>query len=92
MLYMIIERFNGNEISVYERARDRGRMLPDGLQYVSSWVSSDFSRCFQVMETHNASLLDEWIARWEDIVDFEVVPVQTSAEAAKSIERKLDNT
>jgi hypothetical protein len=81
MLYMVIERFNGNSVAVYERARDRGRMLPDGLKYVSSWVTADFARCFQLMETDDASLFDEWIMHWNDLVDFEVLPVRTSEEA-----------
>jgi hypothetical protein len=81
MLYMVIERFNGDSVAVYERARDRGRMLPDGLKYVSSWVTADFARCFQLMETDDASLFDEWIMHWNDLVDFEVLPVRTSEEA-----------
>ena len=90
MLYMVIERFKTpGAIEVYRRARDSGRMMPDGLEYVSSWVDFPFTRCFQLMKTENESLLKQWTSRWEDLVDFEVVPVQTSAEAMKSIERQL---
>ncbi|HXK10924.1 MAG TPA: DUF3303 family protein [Vicinamibacteria bacterium] len=83
MLFMVIERFRpGKAPEVYRRFRDRGRMAPEGLQYVSSWVDLAFERCFQVMQTEDESLLGEWMAHWSDLVDFEVVRVRTSAEAA----------
>ncbi len=83
MLFMIIERFKNRDArAVYARARDKGRMLPDGVTYVSSWVETNFDRCFQLMETADARLLDVWIDRWRDLVDFEIVPVVTSAEAS----------
>jgi hypothetical protein len=83
MLYMIIERYrNGDPKPVYARFRERGRMAPDGLRYVNSWVAPDLTHCYQVMECDDRSLLDAWIAAWSDIVDFEVHPVITSAEAA----------
>ncbi|MFL5381745.1 MAG: DUF3303 domain-containing protein [Longimicrobiaceae bacterium] len=84
MLYMIIERFRpGQAPAVYQRARERGRMMPPGLAYVSSWVEPDFSRCFQVMECGDPALLRQWMDAWEDLVEFEVVPVITSTEAAE---------
>lgn len=90
MLYMIVERFRpGQAPAVYRRARDRGRMIPPGLAYVSSWVEPDFSRCFQLMECDDPALIDRWIAEWADLVDFEVVPVITSAEAAERIAPEL---
>ena len=90
MLYMILERFKTTgAIDVYRRARDQGRMMPDGLEYVSSWIDLDFSRCFQLMKTENKELLDQWINRWNDLVDFEIIPVQTSAEAMKAISPRL---
>ena len=83
MLYMIVETFrNGDASPVYQRFRERGRLAPDGLGYVSSWVTADRRRCFQVMECGDRALIDEWIAAWSDLVEFEVVPVVTSAEAA----------
>ena len=83
MLYMIVETFrNGDAAPVYQRFRERGRLAPDGLGYVSSWVTADRRRCFQVMECDDRALIDEWIAAWSDLVEFEVVPVVTSAEAA----------
>jgi Protein of unknown function (DUF3303) len=83
MLFMIIERFKpGGAPEVYGRFRARGRMAPEGLHYIASWVDLNFERCFQVMETNDESLVGDWIANWSDLVEFEVVPVRTSAEAA----------
>jgi Protein of unknown function (DUF3303) len=83
MLYMVIEHFRpGCAGKVYQRFRERGRMAPEGLRYVASWVDHPFERCFQVMETDDEALLGQWTANWSDLVDFEIVPVRTSAEAA----------
>jgi hypothetical protein len=84
MLYMVIERYLHGPGPVYERAASRGRMLPDGLEYVSSWVVDDaaMDRCFQLMETTEPELFGIWFERWRDLVSFEVFPVLTSAEAA----------
>jgi len=80
---MIIERFrNGDAAPVYARFRERGRLAPEGLNYVSSWVTEDIALCYQIMECDNRALLDEWISAWSDLVEFEVIPVITSAEAA----------
>jgi len=89
-LYMVIENFkNGDALPVYRRFRDRGRMAPEGLSYVSSWVNDKLDRCFQVMETKDRALLDQWIANWRDIVDFEVYPVIDSSEASRRIGSRL---
>ncbi len=87
MLFMVIERLGGREraAEVYRRFRERGRMMPEGLRYVASWVEEDFGRCFQLMECEDPRLLDEWAARWQDLVEFEFVPVVTSDEAAASV-------
>jgi hypothetical protein len=86
MLYMIIEHFrDGNPRPVYERFRERGRLAPDGLRYVGSWVTADLHRCYQVMESDDRALLDQWITAWSDLVQFEVVPVLTSAEASAQV-------
>lgn len=86
MLYMIIERFrDGDPRPVYRRFRERGRLAPDGLRYVSSWVTTDLALCYQVMECDDRRLLDEWISQWNDIVDFECVPVITSPEASAAV-------
>jgi hypothetical protein len=83
MLFMIIEHYrHGDPTPVYERFRTRGRLAPDGLRYINSWVTPDLAHCYQVMECEDRALLDEWITVWQDIVDFEVIPVITSAEAA----------
>ncbi|MDQ3746595.1 MAG: DUF3303 domain-containing protein [Acidobacteriota bacterium] len=90
MLFMVIERFRGGDAApVYRRYRERGRMMPEGLKYVESWVETDFGRCFQLMECEDARLLREWAARWEDLVEFEVIPVLTSKEAAEAITPRL---
>ena len=90
MLYMVIETFkNGDPIPVYRRFRDRGRLAPDGLSYVSSWVDVNLQRCFQIMETDNRQLLETWIAAWSDIVDFEVFPVMSSTDAAARVSPML---
>jgi hypothetical protein len=81
--YMIIETYVHGPAAVYRRFRERGRMAPDGLRYVSSVVSDDGSRCFQLMECDDRALLDVWIAAWSDIVAFEIVPVISSPEAAQ---------
>lgn len=89
-LYMIVERFRGGDaVPVYRRFRDKGRLAPEGLGYVSSWVDERLERCYQVMETEDRALLDQWIANWDDLVEFEVHPVITSAEAAAQIGPRL---
>jgi len=86
MLYMIIERFrDGNAVPVYQRFHEHGRLAPEGLEYINSWVSSDLKICYQIMKCDERSLLDDWIANWDDLVDFEIIPVITSSEAVKRI-------
>ena len=90
MLYMIIEDFrDGDAIPVYRRLRDRGRQTPDGLSYLTSWVTTDLSRCYQVMECENRELLDEWLSRWADLVSFEVLPVISASEASARMAPRL---
>jgi hypothetical protein len=82
MLFMVIERFKNRDAkAVYARFRDQGRMMPDGLQYVGSWIEASFDRCFQVMECEDERLLHQWADRWADLMDFELVPVLTSQQA-----------
>jgi len=86
MLYMVIERFRrGDAVPVYRRFRERGRMAPDGLTYVDSWVDDSLRICFQLMQTDRRELLDDWMSLWSDLVEFEVHPVVTSAEAASRV-------
>ena len=84
--YMVIEHFkNKDAVAVYRRFRERGRMAPEGLAYISSWVDEALERCYQVMETDDRALLDAWMANWSDLVDFEVHCVITSKEAAERV-------
>jgi hypothetical protein len=86
MLYLIIESFKERDaVPVYRRFREQGRLAPEGLKYVSSWVTEDLSTCYQVMECDDRALLDQWMSRWSDLVEFEVVPVIPSAEAAARV-------
>ena len=89
-MYMVIENFkNGDAVPVYRRFRDRGRMAPAGLSYLSSWVNDKLDRCYQLMETEDRALLDQWMANWSDLVDFEVQPVITSNQASEKIGARL---
>jgi len=90
MLYLVIESYrNSDPVPVYRRFREQGRLAPEGLRYVSSWVSVDLARCYQIMECGERRLLDDWIGRWQDLVDFEVIPVVTSAEAQALVAPRL---
>ena len=89
MLFLIVENFRGDPVPIYRRFRDHGRLAPDGLRYVNSWVTRDLQRCYQVMECDDPRLLQKWMDRWSDIADFEVIPVVTSAEAAAAVAPRL---
>ena len=87
---MIVEHFRGGDaIPVYRRFRERGRLAPEGLRYVSSWVTEDYRCCFQVMECQDPQLLEQWMSNWRDLVEFEVIPVSTSVDAAAAIAPRL---
>jgi Protein of unknown function (DUF3303) len=84
MLFMVVERFNSGAVEeIYARFREKGRMMPEGLEYVSSWIDHDFKICYQLMRTAEESLFQLWIANWSDLMEFEIVPVRTSAEAVQ---------
>lgn len=88
MLFMVIERFRDRDAkAVYERFREKGRMAPDGLTYVGSWIEANFDRCFQLMECDDARLLQEWILSWTDLALFEIIPVIPSKETADIVNR-----
>jgi len=88
MLYMVVERFK-DPPAIYQRLREKGRMMPEGLEYVSSWIDVDLKTCWQLMRTEDESLLQAWTDNWKDLVDFEIVPVRTSAEVRERMEKQL---
>jgi len=92
MLFMVIERFKDNDmLPIYKRVRDEGRMFPEGLEYIDSWVEPDFSRCFQLMKCDDARLLQEWILKWRGYgVEFEIVPVVSSKETREVVAPLLE--
>jgi len=87
-LYMVVEHYR-DPVAVYRRFRDKGRLAPEGLSYVSSWVDERLERCYQLMQTKERHLLEQWMDNWKDIVEFEVSPVMTSSEAAEKIASRL---
>jgi hypothetical protein len=89
---MVIERFRDNDmLPIYQRVREGGRSIPDGLKYIDSWVEPNFSRCFQLMECDDARLLQEWILNWRGMgVTFEIVPVVTSAQTREVVASRID--
>ena len=90
MLFMVVEHFkNGDALPIYRRFRDRGRLAPAQVTYVNSWVSADLAHCYQIMEAPDRASLDEWLGRWADLVDFEIVPVVTSAQALEAVSPRL---
>jgi hypothetical protein len=90
MLFMVVEKFrNQNAKAVYRRFRDQGRQMPDGLKFVSSYVSADLGRCFQLMEADDVALLQRWVAAWSDLVEFEIVPVVAGKDTAAALADQL---
>jgi Domain of unknown function (DUF3303) len=91
MLFMVIEHFKNRDaaVAVYRRFREQGRMLPDGLNYIDSWTADNFERCFQLMECDDPRLFKQWAARWEDLIEFEIIAVVSSKEAAEMIAKML---
>jgi len=86
MLFMVIEKFrNKDALAVYRRFRERGRMMPDGLKYVGSWTEANFDRCFQLMECYDAREFQQWVIQWNDLIDFEIVPVISSEDTMETI-------
>lgn len=90
MLFMVIERFRDQDAkAVYRRFRDKGRMMPDGLAFVGSWVAADLGRCFQLMECGDVALLQQWVAEWSDLAEFEIVPVVAGKDTAATLAAQL---
>ena len=87
MQFMVIETFRNQDAkAVYQRLNDKGRALPPGLTFVESWVTADVSRCFQIMECEDVTLLQIWVAEWSDLVEFEIVPVVPGSETRRALE------
>jgi hypothetical protein len=86
MLFMVIERYKNRDANaVYRRFREHGRMMPEGLKYIGSWVEQNYERCFQLMAADDPVLFAQWTSRWDDLVEFEIVPVVTSSQASEQI-------
>jgi len=86
MLFMVVEHIkNGKAKEIYRRLQEKGRMMPEGLNYVDSWVEPNFDRCFQLMECNDLRLFQQWVAQWQDLVEFEIVPVVPSKETVETI-------
>lgn len=86
MLYMVIERYHeGKAKMLYQRFSEKGRMMPEGVQYINSWINEEVTVCYQLMESDSIEGLQQWISNWSDIVDFEVIPVISSAEAKEKV-------
>jgi hypothetical protein len=90
MLFMVIERFKNREaVTIYKRYREQGRMMPEGLKYVDSWVEANFDRCFQLMECDDLRLFQQWVLQWQDLAEFEIVPVVGSKDTLEAITARL---
>jgi hypothetical protein len=90
MLFMVVERFRNQDAkTIYRRLRDRGRMMPDGLTFVSSYVSADVVRCFQLMECDDITLLQRWVSEWSDLMECEIVPVVAGKDTAAALASAL---
>jgi hypothetical protein len=86
MLFMVVEDFRGRDPkAIYRRFRDKGRMMPDGVRFHGSWVSADMSRCFQLMQSDDVTLLQRWVAEWADLAGFEIIPVVSGQETAEAL-------
>jgi Protein of unknown function (DUF3303) len=90
MLFMVIEKFRNQDAkSVYRRFRNKGRLTPDGVTFVNSWVAADLGRCFQLMECDDIALLQKWVAAWSDLTEFEIVPVVSGKDTAAALGEQL---
>jgi hypothetical protein len=90
MLFMVVERFrDGQAKEIYRRFQEKGRMMPEGLKYVDSWVEVNFERCFQLMECDDLRLFQEWVLQWQDLGEFEIIPVVPSKETVEVVSKML---
>lgn len=87
---MVIEDFRGRDRkSIYRRVRDKGRLMPEGLRFVDSWMAADMGRCFQLMEADDITLFQRWVAEWCDLAEFEIVPVTTGRQTAEALKGQI---
>ena len=92
MLFMVIEKFRNQDArSVYRRFHAEGRLMPEGVTFIESWVSADLGRCFQVMQCEDVALLQRWVSAWSDLVEFEIVPVSSGRDTASALSEELKN-
>jgi len=90
MLFMVIEHFDQARVKeIYARFQEKGRMAPEGLIYVDSWISADFGRCFQIMQCDDVTKLQEWVLAWGDLARFEIVPLASSKDTAAVVKKHL---
>lgn len=92
MLFMVIETFPaGAVLPIYRHLDKNGRGLPDGVEYVDSWITADFRRCFQLMRTDDVALLQRWVLHWEGLgIAMEIVPVTHSKATRAAIAPLLE--
>ena len=91
MLFMVIERFKNREAeAVYRRFLAEGRLAPEGLTYLDSWVEANFARCFQLIDCDDPALLQDWVLAWQDLVDFEFCPVVPSKQVSAAMAARFD--
>ena len=93
MLFMVVEKFRDqNGEPVYRRLREKGRMMPDGLAFINSWVAADLGRCFQLMACDDVTKFQQWIAQWSDLMEFEIVAVVEGKETAAAFAKLAEKT
>lgn len=86
MTYMIIEKFYPEKIkSLYQRFAEEGRLLPEGVEFIDSWINEDVTLCFQLMKSESREKLEEWISNWEGYAEFEIIPVISSETAKQKV-------
>src|SRR5437763_14281205 len=91
MWFMVIERLRDqNAKAVYSRFHEKGRLMPDGIAFVGSWVAADLSRCFQVMECDDITLLQRWAAEWSDLIEFEIVAVAQGKDTGAALSHQSE--
>lgn len=89
MTFLIIETFHkGQAKAIYQRFDQKGRMLPDGVRYINSWIDEAVTVCYQIMESDSREKIVEWTKHWNDLAEFEIIPVIDSEEAKRRLNLK----